>query len=472
MTGDASTVDLNAQLQQIVSGLNRVTIYPSPYLVLTEQGYTKHYYAGADRVCARLGSGGLDHDTACISRNEEVSTRVENLFWHGLKLMDAKEFKPEIIKDLQLVDIHGKELDWLKNVDIEKLLMRLRISVKPDPWSIHKIIDDLVRERPDDEPEVYFYHSDHLGGASWITDRRGAPVQHLQYLPFGEPFVDQHPAGYQERYTFTAKERDRETGYGYFGARYMDHELTTMWLSVDPMSDKYPCISPYAYCVWNPVKLIDPDGREFDPATEEKYIKPYENEVRERMERIDAVRETEDWNPEYQEQYTEYQNILNEIDGLRKDEHNVYSIHTGVTMKKKSTDGELRYSGINSSGKRKISINLATKQKDVFLFIGTMSHELKHAYQYYNKQLGFILTDGIQTGSSNSQELEREAHTREKMFSGHHNVTNGQYMKYDYELNPSKYEFPQGSQYNDFPAATNVNAASRYYRDRFIYNNF
>ena len=34
----------------------------------------------------------------------------------------------------------------------------------------------------------------------------------------------------------------------------------TMWLSVDPMADKYPGISPYAYCVWNPVKLIDPDG--------------------------------------------------------------------------------------------------------------------------------------------------------------------------------------------------------------------
>ena len=61
---------------------------------------------------------------------------------------------------------------------------------------------------------------------------------------------------------FTGKERDEETGYGYFGARYMDHELMTMWLSVDPMADKYPSISPYAYCAWNPVKLVDPDGKE------------------------------------------------------------------------------------------------------------------------------------------------------------------------------------------------------------------
>ena len=57
-----------------------------------------------------------------------------------------------------------------------------------------------------------------------------------------------------------SEQRDSETGYGYFGLRYLDHELMTMWLSVDPMSDKYPGISPYAYCAWNPVKLVDPDG--------------------------------------------------------------------------------------------------------------------------------------------------------------------------------------------------------------------
>ena len=65
-------------------------------------------------------------------------------------------------------------------------------------------------------------------------------------------------------FVFTGKERDEETGYGYFGARYMDHDLMTGWLSVDPMMDKYPGISSYNYCAWNPVKLVDPDGREID----------------------------------------------------------------------------------------------------------------------------------------------------------------------------------------------------------------
>ena len=62
-------------------------------------------------------------------------------------------------------------------------------------------------------------------------------------------------------FPFTGKEKDPETGYSYFGARYLEHELTAGWLSVDPMADKYPSLSPYAYCAWNPVRLIDPDGK-------------------------------------------------------------------------------------------------------------------------------------------------------------------------------------------------------------------
>ena len=62
--------------------------------------------------------------------------------------------------------------------------------------------------------------------------------------------------------TFTGKELDSETGFSYFGARYLDHTLLISWFTVDPMSDKYPSISPYAYCAWNPVKLVDPDGKE------------------------------------------------------------------------------------------------------------------------------------------------------------------------------------------------------------------
>ena len=103
--------------------------------------------------------------------------------------------------------------------------------------------------------------SKHLGSAAYLTSR-GHVTQTLNYLPYGEPYIDQRHAGatYSERFRFTGKEKDGETGYGYFGARYMDHELMSMWLSVDPMADKYPSISPYAYCAWNPLSFIDRNG--------------------------------------------------------------------------------------------------------------------------------------------------------------------------------------------------------------------
>ena len=59
---------------------------------------------------------------------------------------------------------------------------------------------------------------------------------------------------------FNGKEKDYESGFHYYGARYYWCEVLTGWLSVDPMADKYPNISPYAYCSWNPVLLVDPDG--------------------------------------------------------------------------------------------------------------------------------------------------------------------------------------------------------------------
>ena len=59
----------------------------------------------------------------------------------------------------------------------------------------------------------------------------------------------------------SGKEKDSETGYYYFGARYYNSDLS-LWLSVDPMADKYPSLSPYNYCAWNPLKIVDPNGAE------------------------------------------------------------------------------------------------------------------------------------------------------------------------------------------------------------------
>ncbi len=105
-----------------------------------------------------------------------------------------------------------------------------------------------------------------------ISKANGDATQHLQYLPFGEDLVrslsgaeghEQNTASYHSPYTFSGKERDVETSLSYFGARYYEAGLS-VWLSVDPMSDKYPSLSAYNYCALNPVMLVDPDGREIE----------------------------------------------------------------------------------------------------------------------------------------------------------------------------------------------------------------
>ena len=112
------------------------------------------------------------------------------------------------------------------------------------------------------ETDCYWYHPDHLGSSSWITYSDGKAVQHLHYLPWGEDFINQRTTDYAARFTFSAKEKDAETGFSYFGSRYYSSDLS-IWLSVDPMSDKYPSLSPYVYCADNPIKLVDPNGEEF-----------------------------------------------------------------------------------------------------------------------------------------------------------------------------------------------------------------
>jgi len=59
--------------------------------------------------------------------------------------------------------------------------------------------------------------------------------------------------------SFSAKEKDEETQYSYFGARYYDADLS-IWLSVDPLAEQAPGWSPYRAFYCNPIKFIDPTG--------------------------------------------------------------------------------------------------------------------------------------------------------------------------------------------------------------------
>jgi len=82
-------------------------------------------------------------------------------------------------------------------------------------------------------------------------------------MPYGEQFIDQR-SEHDILFKFTGKERDAETGFDYFGARYYLSELS-IWASVDPLSILSPGVSSYAYVNNNPIMLIDEWGLTPDP---------------------------------------------------------------------------------------------------------------------------------------------------------------------------------------------------------------
>jgi RHS repeat-associated protein len=225
LTGNVMSMYINGQ--GYVDGVEfEKTLYVNPYLVITEEGYTKHFYIEGERVCSQIGGSGWVGPTGPNSPpldfivNDASSTAT--YLWEMVKRgVECSEFNPE------------------------------NVVITPAFQTFH-----IRYTFP--ETDLYFYHPDHLGSSSFITDAIGYASQHLQYLPFGETFVDQQN-GYDSRYTFSAKEKDDETQYSYFGARYYDSDLS-VWLSIDRFADKYPNLSPYNYCAWNPIKYIDPTG--------------------------------------------------------------------------------------------------------------------------------------------------------------------------------------------------------------------
>jgi RHS repeat-associated protein len=118
------------------------------------------------------------------------------------------------------------------------------------------------------ELSAYYFNKDHLGSIRKVVDENGKVLQANNYYPFGMPYTDNPIDNASlQKYKYNGKELDLVHGlntYDY-GARQYNPVIPT-WDRVDPLSEKYYNISPYAYCLNNPVNAIDPDGRKVRPA--------------------------------------------------------------------------------------------------------------------------------------------------------------------------------------------------------------
>lgn len=77
-------------------------------------------------------------------------------------------------------------------------------------------------------------------------------------------YWDEDTSSEEMPYKFNGKELDQETGQYYYGARYMN-PVTNLWYGVDALTEKYPTIGGYVYCVGNLIKFVDLDGKDIFP---------------------------------------------------------------------------------------------------------------------------------------------------------------------------------------------------------------
>lgn len=119
---------------------------------------------------------------------------------------------------------------------------------------------DTLLAREDPDGSTYYYHPDHLGSTTLITNDAGEVVQEITYEPYGNAY-----SGNQDRFMYTGKELDPGTGLHYYGARFYDHEGTVNFVQPDPIiPDPYnpQSLNRYTYVLNNPYKYTDPDGNE------------------------------------------------------------------------------------------------------------------------------------------------------------------------------------------------------------------
>ena len=281
-SGESSTVVTNGLTSAVITHMDDYTAYVNPYFVVQKGKFTKHYFEGSARIVSKLGEGTFVHKNTgimaggidYIRQNAQMQEARDN-YIRGLKVPPGPPTQHGIYASPEWTGQPYPSLGW-QNIrqdqeppegwprppkfnelgDVPGPPVQYGDPITPQTVKAgYGFVDNGIREK-----NFYYYHPDHLGSSSYITDREGRITQHTEYIAFGEVLFEEHSTSTTMPYLFNGKELDSETGLYYYGARYYDPRVS-LWLNVDPLAEKYPNISPYTYVANNPINAIDPDGR-------------------------------------------------------------------------------------------------------------------------------------------------------------------------------------------------------------------
>ena len=260
------------------------TLYPASIISINKNRFTKHYFIGDKRIASRIGTGLFNNvygrngsyvtagQQDYAERMNQIQTQKE-AYYKKVGVAPGVPTEKGAYGDPENTGVgYNAVLTELGNHDVPQgWIQTPRPNTTPgtnpgapvswndptnpdDPQAGYGYIpNDTTKE------ETFFYHSDHLGSTSYITDDHANITQYDAYLPYGELLVDEHSSSEDLPYKFNGKQFDEETGLYYYGARYMN-PVVSFWYGVDPLAEKYQSIGGYVYCIGNPVKYFDPDG--------------------------------------------------------------------------------------------------------------------------------------------------------------------------------------------------------------------
>jgi len=260
------------------------TLYPASIISINKNRFTKHYFLGDKRIASRIGTGMFNNvygrngsyvtagQQDYAERMNQIQTQKE-AYYKKVGVAPGVPTEKGAYGDPENTGVgYNAVLTELGNHDVPQGWIQTphpnttpgTNPGAPVSWNDPTNPDDPQAGYgyiPNDttKEETFFYHSDHLGSTSYITDDKANITQYDAYLPYGELLVDEHSSSEDMPYKFNGKQFDEETGLYYYGARYMN-PMASIWYGVDPMYNLDFSVSTYIFCHNNPIKNKDING--------------------------------------------------------------------------------------------------------------------------------------------------------------------------------------------------------------------
>ncbi len=236
------------------------TMYVNPFMVVNSMKFTKHFYIEGQRIVSKLGDMGKNQDLLNPKDTARAGNNGNNPIDWDNKQEHLKDF---LIENFEELGLNGAVFTAGKSGKVPYGQIKKYYRNSDGIIDGYGSDSTTARNYNGNKAELlqFYYHPDHLGSSNYITDVSGEVYQHMEYFPFGETFIEERNGTECTTYLYNGKEFDEEVGLYYYGARYYDPYISIFY-GVDPLAEKYPNISGYMYGHNNPLKFIDPDGKD------------------------------------------------------------------------------------------------------------------------------------------------------------------------------------------------------------------